>query len=308
MDLTSYEQLDILKKFGMEMKNHAWVVKYGEAILELNKYNKTTILHLMQAYYNLKDYDAAKKMLSYLLKIDHNDYIIKYYSIMVSERKKDMLQYTNSLQIEDIFTAIDVIIPSLIKSENFEEELSNNGGESFLEWYFTQNHTKKRIKIVERFGVELTNFMRLQLLAENLTFSDKLVVLRKLLSLEKPRHRDFAVSICDTVSEFDPRPPKYVEQNPQLLKLYIALYAALSLLNDINETKLNRFFKLISASKSFKMPTNFQISAFTAAFYNKYLSAEDEVTLEETIKLFDTTAAKVTRQLCNLEKIGPFKY
>jgi len=308
LEIASLEQLNIITSFGMEMNNHAWVVKYAEAILELRPYHKATIQYLMQAYYNLKDYDSAKIMLSYLLKINHNDYVIKYYSLIIGDGKKETLEYTQSLQTEDIITAVDVIVPRLILSKNFEDELFSNGGEVFLEWYFSQSYAKKKINIVEKLGIEYVNFMRLQLLTENITFREKLAVLRRLLSLEKPRRRDFVVSICDEICEFDPRPPKFVEQNPPLLRLYLDLYSALSLFNDVNDTKLNRFFKLISVSLSFKVPTKLQTSAFLAAFYYKYLAVEDDMTLEETIKLFDTTMVTVTRQIYNLENIGPFKY
>jgi len=308
LEITSPEQLNIIVSFGMEMNNHAWVAKYAEAILELRPYHRVTIQYLMQAYYNLKDYDSAKKMLAYLLKIDHNDYVIKYYSLVVGDRKKETLEYTQSLQTEDVMTAVNVIVPNLIKAENFEKELNNSGGEIFLEWYFSQGYAKNRIKIVERLEIEFANFMRMQLLTDNLTFRDKLAVLRRLLSLEKPRRRDYAVSICDVICEFDPRPPRYIEQNLSLLRLYLDLYSALSLFNDINDTKFNRFFKLISVSQSFKLPTKLQTPAFMAAFYYKYLSVEDDVTFEETCKLFDTTPAKVLKQLENLEKIGPFRY
>ena len=308
LNMTTLEHLHLALSFGIEMKIHLWVVKYGTAILEQKPYHKGTIKYLMQAYYNLGEYDLSREMLSLLLKTDHNDYVIKYYSIIINDRKKENLEYSQSLQSDDIKTVSTIIGPALIKAADFREALSENGGELFLEWYFSQNYTKNKHKIASKLDADFTYFIRMQLLSENLTFRDRLALLRRLLNLEKPRYRDFAVIICGNICEFDPRPPKYIEQSPKLISLYLDLYATLSLFNEINDAKFNRFFKLLAGTSQFKLPTKHQTPAFLAGFYFKYLGINDQISFEDTCKLFDTTPSKVYNQLENLEILGAFKY
>jgi len=309
LEITEVSDLLLVFNFAMEMKNHAWVVRYGEEVLMRKPYNRATIHFLMQAYYNLEEFVSAKEMLSLLIKIAPNDYVVKYYTNIINNVNKSSLDYTLSLQKEDSVAVVEIIIPDILKAEDFAEDLENRGGELLLDWYFRQARARDRRKIVAKLDEDFVGFLRMQLLSDTLSFGDKLAVLRKLLSLERRGRRDYALCVGDEIAEHDPRPPRYVEVSSAAVRLYLDLYASLSLLGCVNDVRFNRFFKRALATPEFKLPGKTQVTAFMAAFYHKYLAEDDEeLTFEDICALFDVAGPKVEAQLKNLEGLGNYKY
>jgi len=146
------------------------------------------------------------------------------------------------------------------------------------------------------------------LLSDNLTFADKLALLRRILAVENNDCRGFVINAGEIISEYEPTPPKYIQKNPAMLRVYLDIFAGLSLLGAVNNNKLNKFFRKAVTAAEFKLPTKSQSVALIAAFFLKYIHTDNDIGHSDVCNLFGVTMQQVRKQIQNLDAIGPFRY